>query len=144
MAAVYWLVLFVVFLIIELPSAALTTIWFAAGALVAFVASMLDANVYVQWFLFIAVSTVLLALTRPLAKKYLYNRKEKTNTDLLIGKETIVCETINNLNDTGKVMLNGIEWTARTKDPDDILKSGSKVKVIRIEGVTAIVEKVHA
>ena len=141
MQAYYWLILFAVLLAIEIFTMGLTTIWFAGGALIAFVAALLGANVYVQQVLWLLVSIVLLVLTRPIAKKYIYKRQEHTNADRLIGQEAVVCEQINNLEATGKVMLNGIEWTARSADPAVTIEKGSVIHVLRIEGVKVIVEK---
>ncbi len=141
MQAYYWLILFVVLLAIEAFTLGLTTIWFAGGALIAFVAALLGASIYVQQILWLVVSILLLVLTRPIAKKYIYKRQEHTNADRLIGQEAMVCEQINNLKATGKVMLNGIEWTARTADPTVTIEKGSIIRVLRIEGVKVIVEK---
>ena len=41
MQTVYWLILFVILLVIEIFTMGLTTIWFAGGALVAFVTGIL-------------------------------------------------------------------------------------------------------
>ncbi len=141
MQAYYWLILFAVLLAIEAFTMGLTTIWFAGGALIAFVAALLGANIIIQQILWLVVSVILLVLTRPIAKKYIYKRQEHTNADRLIGQEAMVCEQINNLEGTGKVILNGIEWTARTADPTQSIEKGSVIRVLRIEGVKVIVEK---
>ena len=130
MQAYYWLILFAVLLAIEAFTMGLTTIWFAGGALIAFVAALLGANIIIQQILWLVVSVILLVLTRPIAKKYIYKRQEHTNADRLIGQEG-----------TGKVILNGIEWTARTADPTQSIEKGSVIRVLRIEGVKVIVEK---
>ena len=56
MNAIYWLILFIVLLVIEIITLGLTTIWFAGGALTAFVLSMLEVPPTVQWAVFCAVS----------------------------------------------------------------------------------------
>ena len=119
----------------------LTSIWFAAGSFVAFIIALLGGNVVVQGIAFILVSVVLLALTKPWAGKYINSRTVKTNVDSLVGQETVVCESISNRENTGKVMLNGIEWTARAEDPAAVYEKGSIVRILRIEGVKVIVEK---
>ena len=141
MEPIIWLGILAVLLIIEGLTTALTTIWFAGGALIAFVAALLGANIIIQQILWLVVSVILLVLTRPIAKKYIYKRQEHTNADRLIGQEAMVCEQINNLEGTGKVILNGIEWTARTADPTQSIEKGSVIRVLRIEGVKVIVEK---
>ena len=67
---VIWLGLFVLFLVIEIITMGLTTIWFAGGALVAFLVAILGMGPAVQIVVFAIVSLILLAVTRPLAMKY--------------------------------------------------------------------------
>jgi len=70
-----------------------------------------------------------------------WNRtREKTNAEVVIGKKAIVTTEINNLKATGTVSLQGMDWTARTKD-DSVVAIDSVVKVVAIEGVKVIVEK---
>ena len=141
MQAYYWLILFAILLAVEIFTLGLTTIWFAGGALVAFFAALAGANLYVQLILWLVVSVLLLVCTRPVAKKYICKKQEKTNVDSLVGQETVVCEDISNRENTGKVMINGIEWTARAEDPTAMYEKGSIVRILRIEGVKVIVEK---
>ena len=141
MQAYYWLILFAILLAVEIFTLGLTTIWFAGGALVAFFAALAGANLYVQLILWLVVSVLLLVCTRPVAKKYICKKQEKTNVDSLVGQETVVCEDISNRENTGKVMINGIEWTARAEDPTAMYEKGSIVRILRIEGVKVIVKK---
>ena len=81
MAAIYWLIAFVVLVGIEIMTTALTTIWFAGGAVIAFVAALLGAAVAVQLLVFVVISFLLLFLTRPLAIKYVNTSTVKTNAE---------------------------------------------------------------
>ena len=136
-----WLVLLVIFGIVEAATVGLTSIWFAAGALVAMVAALLHAPLWVQIVLFLAVSFVALLLMRPLAKKYLTPSFQPTNADRIIGQEAVVTETIDNLKGRGLVSVDGTVWTARAEDEQPIA-AGTVVKVLRIEGVKVFVEAV--
>ena len=136
-----WLVIMVVLLVIEFMTMGLSTIWFAFGALVSFVAALLGANLAVQLIVFIVASIASLLVTRPIAMKYLDKGRVKTNTDALIGKHAVVTMQINNLEETGQVKVNGLEWTARTQDDKEIIEKDSVVNIIRIDGVKLIVEK---
>lgn len=78
---VFWLAATVVFVLVELMTVGLTSIWFAAGSFVAFIIALLGGNVVVQGIAFILVSVVLLALTKPWAGKYINSRTVKTNVD---------------------------------------------------------------
>ena len=136
-----WLILFVVLLVIELLTVGLTTIWFAAGSLAAFLADYLGAGLPVQIIVFLAVSCILLIFTRPWALKHVNRKRIRTNYESEIGKIILITEKVDNLNQTGKSMVDGQEWTVRSRDDSDILEAGTKAKVVDISGVKLIVEK---
>ena len=81
-AAVIWLVIAIIFGIIEACTMGIATIWFAGGAVVSAIAAMLGASVLIQVILFFAVSLLLLYFTRPLVKSKLKVGSEKTNTEI--------------------------------------------------------------
>ena len=137
---IIWLALTAVLLIIEIATLGLTTIWFAAGALFAFFAALLGRNQGIQIGVFVVVSVVLLFFTRPLAVKYLNTKTIKTNTEALVGKTARVIVDINNLKSQGQVVINGLEWTARSSDDTVVFKIGDAVTIVGIEGVKLIVE----
>ncbi|MDR1132448.1 MAG: NfeD family protein [Oscillospiraceae bacterium] len=139
---IVWLVLVVVFLIAEGASAGLTSIWFAAGALAALVAALLSAAVWLQLVLFVAVSAAALLATRPLVRKYVDKRIERTNADRLVGEQAAVREKIDKLAGTGAVFAGGKLWSARSVDTGTI-EEGALVVVRRIEGVKLMVEPVR-
>lgn len=140
MQEIVWLILLTVFIVIEIATLGLVTIWFAGGALLAFVAALITESVLIQVIVFLAASFLLLFFTRPIAAKHFNNKRTKTNTDSLVGEYCKVTEEIDNFNETGTVLLNGLEWTARSKE-DTKISVGTRVKVSRIEGVKAIVEE---
>ena len=135
-----WLLLAAIFIVIELVTLGLTTIWFAGGAFVAAIAGACGANLVVQVILFLVVSIVLLVLTRPIAVKHLDSKIEKTNSEALIGQTAVVSQEINNVNATGQAKINGMEWTARAKNDGDIIPAGTNVTIVEISGVKLIVE----
>lgn len=138
----YWLIALAVFLVIEIITMGLTTIWFAGGSLVAFIASLLGVPVVIQIAIFFVISFVLLFFTRPVVEKHLNNSRTKTNVNSMIGKEGKVTEEIDNFNQKGTIVVNGLEWTARSSDDDIIIPNGSKIIVKDVQGVKAIVGKV--
>lgn len=137
----FWIIAMVVFLVIEAVTVGIVSVWFAIGALFAMVTAMLGANLWVQITVFLVVSAIALYFTRPLVKKFVNNKAEPTNADMLIGKECRVVETIDNLSGTGAVYVDGKTWTARTVD-EEIIPKGQLVKAERIEGVKLIVSKI--
>ncbi len=138
MEPIYWLIALALLLFIEIITLGLTTIWFAGGALVAFVASMLGAGVGLQFLLFFAISFLLLFFTRPIAAKYFNKSRTKTNYESIIGREGKVTSMIDNFNQSGTVIVNGQEWTARSEN-DQIVEAGTKVTIVKISGVKLIV-----
>ncbi len=135
-----WLIIAVLLAVVEGATLSLTTIWFALGALAAWIAQMFNFSWSIQIGVFVLVSGLMLIFTRPLVKKYLKIGKVKTNAEELIGKEAIVTEEINNINAQGKIKVKGQIWTARSNNNNKI-KKDTIVEVLRIEGVKLIVKK---
>ena len=119
----------------------LVSIWFALGALAAMISSMLSAPLWLQVGWFFLVSIVSLALTRPIARKYVNGRAVHTNADMAIGQDCVVTEEIDNVRGTGAVSVGGKIWTARMADPDGRAGKGAVLRAVRIEGVKLIVEE---
>ena len=138
---IFWLVALVLFIVIEIATMGLTTIWFAGGALLAVVASALGLPLAAQIVLFFAVSFILLYFTRPIAVKYLNKDRVKTNAESLVGRQAIVISEIDNLQGIGQVTVGGMEWSARTAEAGIRLDVGSVVNIIAINGVKLIVEE---
>jgi membrane protein implicated in regulation of membrane protease activity len=142
-AAITWLAIMAVLLIVEAACPFhLVSIWFAAGALVAMIISMLGGELWLQIIAFCIVSGALLAGLWPFIRKFLNPHLTKTNVDSVIGTEGIVTADIDNLNAVGQVKLGGMEWTARSTSGDKI-SAGTRIRVDRIEGVKAFVSPVE-
>lgn len=138
METIVWLGIFLVLLVLEIISLGLTTIWFAGGALAAFAAALLGANIIIQAVLFLVISLVLLFVTRPIAVKYFNNNLAKTNVENVIGKTAKVSRQIDNVNSLGEVVLEGETWMARSEN-NEIIAEGTLVTVVAVEGVKLIV-----
>jgi membrane protein implicated in regulation of membrane protease activity len=137
----YWLVAMIVLILIEIQTVGLTTIWFAAGALVAVIASAIGLNFVVQVVMFIVVSIVMLIFTRPWAMKYINANRTKTNYEDIIGKVVRITQDVDNISGTGAAIVNGQEWTARANDENVKIPSGKLAKVVDIKGVKLMVEE---
>lgn len=138
MYLIVWLVLMIVFLMVESQTVTMVSLWFGAGALAALIAALCGAELWLQIVLFFAVSIVLLAALRPLARKYFTPKITKTNVDSVIGMQGLVTADINNVTAQGQVKLGAMEWTARSTSGEPI-KAGTLVKVDKVEGVKAFV-----
>ena len=138
---VVWLVILVALVVIELLTMGLTTVWFAGGALVASLASLLHLPVILQMILFLVVSALLLYFTRPIAVKYFNKDRVRTNAESLVGRQAIVISEIDNLQGIGQVNVGGMEWSARTRVDGVKLPVGTVTTILAINGVKLIVEE---
>lgn len=139
----FWAALTVILVIVEAVTVQLVTIWFAVGSLAAVIANLAGANTVWQCIIFVAVSLVVLVLTRPYVKKAIEKRAVPTNADRCLGKEAIVSEKIDNRAGQGQVKIGGVEWTARSED-DSVIEPNEVVVVKKIEGVKVIVSKIKS
>lgn len=121
---------------------ALTTIWFAGGALIAFFLALAGADLYIEVGAFFIVSCILLFFTRPLALKYVNKNTVKTNAEGMIGKKARITAAIDNDLATGAAVVAGQEWTARSEDGSPI-EEGAMVKIKAINGVKLIVSRIE-
>ena len=134
-----WLGLIVAFIAVEAATVNLVSIWFIGGAVAGLVCAILDVPALLQWTVVIAVSAGLLALLRPVLKKYLRVKPTRTNADRLVGQEALVTEQIDNLRETGAIRINGVLWTAKSAD-DTQIPIGTRVVIERIEGAKVYVK----
>jgi len=139
MGSTFWLIVFIVLVVIELITVGLVSVWFAAGALAAFISSYFTDNILIQLPIFIVVSIVSLIATRPILKKFFSKNIVKTNVNKLIGETAIVLEDLSKTN-MGKVKVDGQIWSAINSEKGRILKD-SEVEILSIEGVKLIVRK---
>ena len=137
-AAIVWLVLIPMFLLIEASTVMLVSIWFALGSLAALLLSLLGASVGLQAAVFLIVSAVSLTALRPLVRKYVNPKLTKTNVDAVVGTTGLVTVAIDNVSAVGQVKLGAMYWTARSTAGDKI-PEGALVRVDKIEGVKVFV-----
>ena len=136
-----WLAAMIVLIIIEIVTVGLTTIWFAIGALVAIIVSMLGGGIILQMTVFLLVSLGMLIFTRPLAIRYINNTRTRTHYEGIIGKVVRITQDVDNIAGQGSAVVNGQEWTVRAVEDQNKIAAGSLAKVVDIKGVRLIVEK---
>ena len=142
MAWIIWLAAFVILIGIEAATMALTTIWFAGGAIIAFLLALLGANYNVQMAAFFIISCALLFFTRPFALRFVNKKTVKTNVEGLIGKKARITADVDNDLATGAAVVSGQEGTARSSDGEPV-KEGTMGKIDAVNGVKLIVSKVE-
>ena len=137
-AAIVWLALMIVFVILEASTVQLICIWFAAGSLAAMVVSLLGAAVWLQVLVFFVVSIVLFASLWPVARKKFNPKRIATNADALVGKVCRVTEAIDPL-EGGRVKVGDVTWSALCETAVPV---GAQVKIRKVQGAKVFVEEV--
>ncbi len=139
--AIVWLSLMILFMVVEGVTVAIVSVWFAVGALVSLVASVLGAPLWLQIVLFLLVSALCLALLRPFARKHFNVGRARTNVESVAGTSGIVTEAIDNIKACGHVKLGTVVWSARSTSGQPI-PQGTLVRADRVEGVKVFVTPV--
>ncbi|MCC2254551.1 NfeD family protein [Ruminococcus sp. CLA-AA-H200] len=138
-----WFAVFLILFGIELITMGLTTIWFAIGALAVMALNLFGVDhIVIQLAVFLSLSCLLLIFTRKWAIRHFNPKVTLTNYEEYIGETVLITEKVDNLAQTGKGTVKGQEWTVRSKEDSQVIESGRLAKVIRIEGVKLIVEKI--
>ena len=94
MEAMIWIGLIILFVVVEIATVGLTSIWFAGGALISLILCLCGVGLGWQIGVFFVVSLVLVAFTRPWAMKYLKPHLIRTNYEQAIGENVCLTETV--------------------------------------------------
>lgn len=137
---IFWIIVLVAAILAEAASAALVSIWFAAGAVAALIAAACGASWILQLTLFVVFSAILLIFTRPLVKKLFPKKFIPTNSDSYAGKTAVVIEDIDSERGLGRVRFNGVDWIAVT-ETEQLIPKDSVVRIKEVRGAKLLVEK---
>lgn len=145
MSYVAWIFCAVVLGVIEMFTSGILALWFAIGALFTAitVALLPDISFVIQFIIFATVSCVLFLTTR----KKIKSKFEKGTSQpvySILGKTALVTKEINSIKGTGQININGDIWSAKSNDLNIIIPENTKVEVLEIEGVKAVVKVVEA
>lgn len=136
-----WLAVFAAALVVESATLSLTAVWFAVGAVFAFISVYAGAALSVQLGVFITGCILSLAFLRPVCKKFFVIKHERTNADRVLGGRAIVISEISNLKPTGQIKTScGQLWTAISENGEDI-PAGEVVEIVKISGVKVVCRK---
>lgn len=139
----FWLIVAGLFFVGEIFTLGFLIFWFGIGALFAMIVSFFTTNIIIQTTVFLVTSTIFILATKPLVKKFVDVKKTNTNVFSIIGKKALVIKDIDPIHSSGQIKLNGEVWSAETEN-DEIIKKGSEVEVLKINGVKAIVKLVDS
>lgn len=140
MYLIFWGVIFVISLIAEIASMQLISIWFTVGSVGAFIAAMKGVGFPGQLGIFVAISVVLLLVTRPLLAKLRVNTEPRTNADKNIGETAVIIEEVDPALGTGRARIGGVDWIA-VSETGEILPAEAIVIVTRVEGAKLFVRR---
>ncbi|HMO12403.1 MAG TPA: NfeD family protein, partial [Actinotalea sp.] len=93
----------------------------------------------VQVLIFIVVSLVMLLGLRPYLLRNLRRRMPlvETNTAAHVGRQALTLSEVTDR--SGQVKIEGETWSARTELLGQVLPTDARVRVVRIDGATAVV-----
>jgi membrane protein implicated in regulation of membrane protease activity len=136
--AVLWFIVGFVFFILEFAIPGFILFFFAVGAwIVALLSLIFDLSINVQLLIFLGSSLVTILLFRNWVKKMIWTKKQSTELeDEFLGK-TGIAETYIGPNQDGKVDFKGTSWNARS---EDIIEKGENVTIIGNESILLIVK----
>lgn len=134
----FWIIAAVAFGILEAATVQLVSVWFCISSVVSAFAAYITHNTTVSVVVFVVVSAILVAATRPLVKSRIMVKPQPTNTDRIIGKKAVVTTAIDSRKNEGQVKVDGQVWSAKC---DDVVSEGETVEIEKIEGVKVVVKK---
>ena len=136
-----WLLLSLLFLILELTNGDFFIMCFAIGSVFAAIASVVSDSIIVQIIVFAVFTLLSLAFVRPVALRWLHKGEDRrlSNADALIGRVGRVSEPIE-AGGYGRVAIDGDDWKAVTVDGQPVEK-GAKVRVTALDSIIVTVEK---
>ena len=137
-----WLIISGIAIIIEFFTVGFLIFWFSIGALIAMIVSFFTDNIFIQTSVFIISSTLLIFATKPFVKHFDIPNPLRSNVYSLTDKIGIVIQEINSSNSTGQIKVDGETWTAVCENPSSVIPGDSKVRIIKIKGVKAVVTKI--
>lgn len=138
-----WLVLVLLFLVIEMLTLDFTFLMLSLGSAAGLVSGLFEAPLWVQFIVAGGAAALLILFLRPPLIRRLHRNEDptKSNIDALVGLPGMAILDVSPI--SGQVKLsNGDIWTARALDTSTIA-IGTPVTVVAIEGATAIVRPAH-
>lgn len=138
----YWVIAALLLFIVELFTTGLAVICLSIGALGGAIAAAADGSIEIQLLTFAIVSLIAIVGVRPVLKRLFYKGGEKihTNASAMIGKHGVVCQNVDGDDETGRVMIEGVDWRAVSEDGTTLPK-GTKVVVTAIDSIVLTIKK---
>jgi membrane protein implicated in regulation of membrane protease activity len=138
MSWIIWLIAAAALGVTELVTVTLALGILAVAAVIAAIVGAVGLGAGFEFGAFAVAAAAGLGVIRPIAIRHIKQPPPlRTGVAALIGRTAIVVEEVNGLG--GRVRIGGEEWSSRAYDETLVIPVGSKVDVMQIEGVTALV-----
>lgn len=136
---VLWLVVGILFLMVELMTTALVSIWFVPAAIITCLLSFVVDGFLWQTAIFVVLSAVFMVICRKIYNKHIKKTVDDVNkNEKIIGKTATVADDTNGF--TGRVLVGDIYWKAVSENSETFSK-GEKVIIKGIKGTTLVINK---
>jgi len=136
---VWWIIIAVVFFILELATASFFYIWIGIGALATVAFSYFFNPAWIQCAAFAAFSVFFVLISRSWKSKFSVISKRSANMDALVGCEGLVTKVDESQNFQGYIKVEGQYWKVETQNKQS-LKLNEKMSVVEAKGNVLIVK----
>ncbi len=134
-----WIAVGVFFLIVELCTTALVSIWFVPAAIITCLLSFVIKSAIWQVAIFVLLSAIFMVVFRKIYKKYIKKPVDDVDqNEKLLGKIVTVIDETDTI--SGRVKLGDIYWKAITED-GETLSQNEKAVIKSVQGTTLVVTK---
>ena len=136
---IMWIAIGVFFLIVELCTTALVSIWFVPAAIITCLLSLVIKSIFWQIAIFVVLSAIFMVISRKIYKKYIKKPVDEVDqNEKLLGKVVVVTDTTDRIN--GRVRMGDIYWKAITEN-GETLSENEKAVIKSVNGTTLVVTK---
>lgn len=137
---IFWIAVGIVFLLIEMLTTALVSIWFVPAAIITCVLSLFIESLPLQVAIFVVLSAIFMVICRKLYNKHFKKKVDDVDqNENLIGKNVKVTEDTNGI--SGRILSGDIYWKAVSENGETIAK-GETAVVERVNGTTLVIKKI--
>lgn len=134
-----WLAIGILFLIVELLTTALVSIWFVPAAIITCLLSFVIDSLLIQVGIFVVLSAVFMVICRRIYKKHIKKPVDEIDqNEKLIGKTAIVTEDTNGI--SGRIVVGDIYWKAVSENGETIPKNETVI-IKGVNGTTLVINK---
>lgn len=138
---VIWIAIGVFFLVVELCTTALVSIWFVPAAIITCLLSFVIDSALVQITIFVFLSAIFMVVSRKVYKKYIKKPIDEVDqNEKLLGKIVTVTDETDAI--SGRVRIGDIYWKAITENGEK-LSENEKAVIKSVNGTTLVVTKLN-